>query len=471
MVESITKTLGTGSGIDTTALVNSLVEAQFAAKNAQLEQRQETLTTQLSTVSQLKSGISGFSTALSQLVSGGTLTTQATSSNTSIVRATSLNGAQITSLNADVEVRQLAAAQVAYANPVTDPAAAIGTGVLSLQFGTATVSGTTMTGFTAGASAAIDITIDETNNSLTGIRDAINAAKAGVTASIVSDSDGARLVLKGTSGAAQAFRLTATEDEAAPGLSALAIGVGSTGTKIGTAAADAIVAVDGVAVRRTTNSISDLIPGVRLDLVAASTGTTIKIGASQPTDNLRQAVNDVVTTYNELYTALREATDPISGPLRADPGARSMMQAMRELSLRQLIPADGNAPRTLAELGVATARDGSLSVNSAQLNRALTSYPEAVGRMFAAGTGGLSGALFAISTAATSRSTGLGASEQRYNRQQSDLTDQQAKATEQAEAARTRMTRQFASMDARVAAYKSTQNFLTQQIEAWNAQR
>jgi flagellar hook-associated protein 2 len=471
MVESITKTLGTGSGIDTTALVNSLIEAQFAAKNAQLEQRQETLTAQLSTVAQLKSGISGFSTALSQLVSGGTLTTQATSSNTNIVRATSLNGAQITTLNADVEVRQLAAAQVAYANPIADPTAAIGTGVLTLQFGTATVSGTSMTGFTAGAAAAVDITIDASNNSLTGIRDAINAAKAGVTASIVSDSDGARLVLTGTSGAAQAFTLGVTEDAAAPGLSALAIGVGSSGTSIGTAAADAIVAVDGVAVRRTSNSVADLIPGVRLDLVAASTGTAVKIGASPQTDNLRQAVNDVVNTYNELYAMLREATDPISGPLRADPGARSMMQAMRELTLRQLIPADGNAPRTLAELGVATARDGTLSVNSTQLNRALTNYPDAVGRMFAAGSGGLSGALFAISTAATNRTTGLGASEQRYTRLQSALTDQQAKAAEQAEAARTRMTRQFAGMDARVAAYKSTQNFLTQQIDAWNAQR
>lgn len=455
-MESITKTLGTGSGIDTTALVTALVDAQFAAKNASIEQRQETLTSQLSLIAQLKSGISGFSTALSQLVSGGTLTTQATSSNSGIVRATSLNGASITGLNNSVEVRQIASAQVAFSDPVADASAAVGEGVLSIQVGTG---------------AAVDITIDSSNASLTGIRNAINTAGAGITASIVSDSQGARLVLKGATGEASAFTMSVTEDPAVPGLSALAVNDGTTGMQFGTRAADAIVAVDGVAVRRTSNNITDLIPGVRLDLVSASTGTQVAIGASPQTDALRQAVNDVVTTYNDLYALLTEATDPIAGPLRADPGARSMMQELRNLTLRQLTPADGNAPRTLAELGVATGRDGTLSVNSATLNRVLTSYPETVGRMFAAGSGGLSGALFAISTAATSRSTGLGASEQRYTRLQSALADEQVRATEQAEAARTRMTRQFASMDARVAAYKSTQSFLTQQIDAWNAQR
>ncbi|MGK3853791.1 flagellar filament capping protein FliD, partial [Enterococcus faecium] len=80
----------------------------------------------------------------------------------------------------------------------------------------------------------------------------------------------------------QAFTLTATEDASAPGLAALNIGVGATGTTIGSAAQDAVVAVDGVPLKRSTNSISDLVPGVKLDLVSAKPGTIVSLGASTP---------------------------------------------------------------------------------------------------------------------------------------------------------------------------------------------
>ncbi|MFX8016042.1 hypothetical protein ABTK76_19245, partial [Acinetobacter baumannii] len=90
-----------------------------------------------------------------------------------------------------------------------------------------------ITGFTAGSTAAVNITIDSSNNSLQGIAKAINAANAGVTATVLTDSSGARLSLKGKTGEAQAFTLTATEDASAPGLAQLNVGVGATGTTIG----------------------------------------------------------------------------------------------------------------------------------------------------------------------------------------------------------------------------------------------
>ena len=94
-------------------------------------------------------------------------------------------------------------------------------------------------------------------------------------------------MLKGATGAAQAFTLTATEDPSAPGLAALNVGVGATGTTIGTAAQDAIVAFDGVAVKRSTNAFSDLISGVKLDLVSAQPGTMVTIGI-EPADRRAQ---------------------------------------------------------------------------------------------------------------------------------------------------------------------------------------
>lgn len=467
-IESIAKTLGSGSGIDITALVSGLVDAQFANKNATLTKKSDALKAQISAVSDLKSGITGFDSALKSLITTGTLVTSPTSANTSIVKASLLSGGDVTSLATSVEVRQLAAGQVASATAVPDKTAAIGTGKLTLTFGAATVADGAMTGFTAGAATPIDITIDSAHSSLTGIVSAINARNAGVTASILSDSDGARLVIKSSTGASQAFTLAATEDAGAEGLAALNIGVGATGTTIGTAAQDAVVAVDGVAVRRASNAILDLVPGVRLDLVSASVGTKVALGSAPPTAALTQAVNDVVDTYNALLAKLKAATSNVDGPLKNDGAAKTLLHSLQNLTTATLVSgAATGAPTTLAGLGVATNRDGTLKVNATQLGSVLSSFGSTVEAMFKNG-GGLSAELARIATVASSTTYGLGASEQGYTNAVSALSIDQEKAATDAETLRTRMTKQFAGMDAAVAAYKSTQTFLTNQVAAWN---
>ena len=468
-VESIAKTLGTGSGIDITSLVTSLVEAQFAAKTATLTRREETLTAQVSAAASLKNGITGFDTALKTLIATGSLAAQASSSNTGVVRATALSGANVTGLNTSIEVRQLASAQTASAAPIADKTAPIGTGKLTLTFGTATVIGDDMTGFVPGNGTPLDIDIVAGKSNLEGIRDAINAKNAGVTASILTDADGSRLVIKGGTGGSQAFTLTATEDAGAEGLAALDIGVGASGTSIGATAQDAIVAVDGIAVRRLSNSILDLVPGVKLDLVSASVGTRVSLGAQTSTTALNQAVTDVVDTYNELLASLKTATDPVAGPLRADPAAKAMLRSLGSLTTSKLTDGDASqVPTTLAAIGVATNRDGTLRVDTARLTKSLADHSGSVEAMFGAGKG-LSAALSSISLAASSTAYGLGASETRYTRAQTVLTDDKLKVTTSTEALRTRMTRQFAGMDAIVASYKSTQTFLENQIDAWTS--
>ena len=473
MVESIAVTLGAGSGIDTTALVTSLVDAQFSTKTTLLTTKGETLTTQLSAASKLKSAISGFSTALSTLTKSGTLSTGATSSNASVVTVTALAGAKLSGLSASVEVRSLATAQVS--NTVTPLAAGttLGTGTIQLAIGSYDDAGT----FTSNGTAIPPITIGTGEDTLSGIAAKINAAKAGVTASVISDSTGERLVMKGATGAAAAFTLSVTPDESADGtastLSSIEVGTGKEGTTAATTAGDARIALDGVEVRRATNSVSDLVPGVRLDLQSVAVGTKVTIGSTAPTEALRQAVNDVVDTYNELFAMVKEETNATTGSLKNDSAAREMLRALSKLTLTDLTGATDGTPKTLAELGVATARDGTLSVNATTLTAALTNNPEAVEKMFADGTGaskgGLNAALAAISSAVTSTTSGLGASEARYTKAQSTLATDMLKIETSAETMRTRLTQQYASMDARVAAYKATQAFLEQQVEAWNA--
>lgn len=465
-IESIAKTLGTGSGIDIGALVSTLVDAQYANKQQVLTQKSEALTAQISAASSLKNSISTFDSALRTLISTGTLATQPTSSHPGVVKATALPGASVAGLTGNLEVRALAAPQVANTVPVADKNAAIGAGTLRLTFGKAVVASGEMTGFTAGPATPVDIEIGSDSASLQGIANAINAKKAGVTASILTDTNGSRLVLKGATGEAQAFTLERTAGDAA--LDAVEVGIGATGSTIGSAAQDAIIAIDGVPVKRPGNTVSDLVVGVKLELVSASVGTQVSLGTSAPTAALGQAVNDVVETFNTLLAELKAMTDPVNGPLKSDSAARNALKSLKSLTTAILVTGGAAGdPTTLSSVGVATQRDGTLKVDPAQLATALANHGGAVEAMFKSGTG-LSEKLNAIAAAASNREFGLGASETRYTELRTDLAETKTKALAAAEATRTRMTRQFASMDSVVASYKATQNFLTNQVAAWN---
>lgn len=466
---SILNTLNAGSGIDTSSLVEQLVTAQFDYKNTTLSTKSDTIQTQISTVSSIKSAVTAFDSALKSLITGGTLQTQPTSSNTGIVNATAIAGSSVGSLASSVEVRQLASAQVASTGVIADASTSVGTGKLTLTFGNATVTDGAMTGFTAGSGTPIDITITSDNSSLQGVADAINGKNAGVTASVLTDSDGSRLVLKSATGAAQAFTLTATEDSSAPGLSALNVGVDASGTSITSAAQDAVVAVDGVAVKRSTNSISDLIPGVKLDLVSASPGTKVSLGTTAPTAALSQAVSDFVDAYNQLQSMLTTATDPTTGPLRSDTATKTLIRKLSQMTVTNMNPgAAAGQPTTLAALGVSTNKDGSLSLDTSKLASVLKTNGSAVEAMFKDGAG-VSQALSDIADEASNTTYGLGASAATYQAAATQVATDQQKASDDADTLRTRLTQQFSTMNTMVASYKSTQSFLTQQIDAWNS--
>lgn len=455
---SIVKTLGSGSGLDTPALVAGLVSASFAAKNQQLAARADALTAQISGVAKLKSGITAFDAALKTLVKGGSLATQPTSSATDVLTVSTTGGAAPTGLNARVTVGRLAAAQAATTNIAVSRTGAFREGILNV-----TIGGTTTPLTIGGGDATLD-----------GVAAKINAAGLGLTATIVNDGAGARLTIKGATGAANAFTIAGADtnpNAAGMTLADLAVGGGATGTTIGSTAVDAEVTVDGATFTRAGNSIADLLPGIRLDLRSLGGAT---LGTSAPTANISQAVSDFVSAFNELHATLATELDARTGELKGDPAAREMLRALGQLTTSSLAANGGGAPRTLADIGVKTGRDGSLSIDSATLTRALSRYPDAVEAMFADRVGatdaGLSAALSAVARRATDRASGFDAETTRFTQARSKVADQQTAISEAATKMNDRLTAQFATMDKRVAAYKSTQDFLTQQVKAWYAQ-
>lgn len=477
---SILTSLGAGSGVDTAGLVKSLVEAQFASKNKQLAKQESTLAAQISSVGRVQSGITGFAAGLKALVKGGSLVTQPTSSDASVLTASALPGAKLSGLSAQVEVTRLATAQIATtATPFASRTATIGTGTLTLTFGTATVANGAQTSFAAGSSLPLAIAVDTAHQTLDGIAKAINAAATGVTASIVTDADGsARLTLKGPTGAAQAFTLSGDT----PALAALNVGIGESATTIGVAAGNAQLKVDGIAVERASNTVTDLIEGVKLDLATAAVGKPVTLGTSTPTDGIRQAVTDFVETYNQLQAVLKAETNASDGALRSDYNASGLSRALRGLTLTNLVTdAAAGAPTTLSAIGVTTNRDGTLAVDAARLTAALAKTPDAVEALFADGTGptghGLAAALDAISTEAVEKKVvvggktetlGLTGSAALYARQKAKVQDAEDQVAKDTAVYSERLTRQYAASDARIAAYKASQTQLQNQIDQWN---
>ncbi|WP_375429222.1 flagellar filament capping protein FliD [uncultured Sphingomonas sp.] len=488
-IESIAKTLGAGSGIDVGALVTSLVEAQFAAKNADFTRREEKLTAQISGVSALKSAITNFDAALKALTKGGTLAPKPVSADPSAIQVSLLPDATVKNLSVAVAVTQLASAQASTTNRSYDAAVIFKEGTITIGF--------TKAGPDAAAQPK-DVTLTiAAGQTLQQVADQINGSgQVGgrVSAMLVKDGTGSRLVFKATEGAEKAFTVTATDrpDQAATVIPpspaytnngetldgfdvGASVTAGGTGAFTGVAARDAILTMDGAQYRRTSNTVADLIPGLKLELLKV-TAAPVGLSSSRPGGALSEAATNFVAAYNEMLSVIREQNDPFTGVLRNDSGAAVLQRSLGRLTTEALIDtAVAGAPRTLADLGIRTARDGTLSVDDARLTKMVADFPTAVEAMFAQATGpaskGLSAALSAITKRVTDKNdqnAPLNMSAATYTKQLASLSLAKEKASVQTTAFRERLTRQFATMDARTAAYKSTQTFLDNQIKAWN---
>lgn len=477
---AILTSLGTGSGVDTSTLVTSLVDAEFAGKTAALQSKYDAIGTQISGVATLKSTITSFATALKSLVTGGTLQTQPNSSNPIAVGVSNIPGEVITNLSSTMAVSQLADRQSAVsAAPFASSAAVVGTGTLTLTLGSATFNADGSMATFAGSGGDVNgdgvddkaITIDVADGKLSSIVAAINSKNAGVTASLVTDADGtAYLALKGATGAKQAFTLTSQTDAGSGDLSVLDVGPGATSTRFTSTAQDAKLTVDGVAVTRSSNAISDLVGGVKLQLNQVTTGP-VSLSGTRQNSALSSAVTDLVDTYNQVLGIVVEQTNGVSGVLKNDGAAKALLASLQKITTAALVSGNAGGPTTLAQIGVRTNRDGTLAVDSATLSAALAKHPDAVEGMFTAATGGktgLSALLTSLSDAATSTTSGLGASTVRYTKAQSDVAKEQTVLGTRRDAETTLLTQRFAAMNSKVAAYKSTQSYLTNQIAAWN---
>jgi flagellar hook-associated protein 2 len=308
---------------------------------------------------------------------------------------------------------------------------------------------------------------------LNDIAGAINGARAGVQAYVAQTTEGAKLVLKGSEGAANAFVIEAAETPGEEGLAALAWNPAASGTgRLLGSAGDASFKVDGLAMTSASNTVTDAIPGVTLKLSGTNTSAPTRVTFSDPATAIGTAMQDLTAAFNEVASALRTATDPKTGDLARDSGALALKRSFSMLAGKDIMPGAAlDAPRRLADLGLATQRDGSFAFDAKKLTAAMKADPQAVAAMFTNGLFGVYATVDALSRSASKVSDPgtLGGSIARYQAQKSQVSEDQSILSEKQEALRAQLIQRFAVSDSRIGASKATLSFIQNQIAAWNA--
>ncbi len=378
-----------GSNLDINSIVSQLMTVEQRPLQV-LATKEAGYQAKLSAYGSIKGAVSSFQSAMNALTSTDKFITSKTSvSDTKI--ATASASAAAPAGNYGIEVQALAQAQKLKSGNYGAMADAVGSGTLTIQFGS--YAGGV---FTAnGDKSAKTIEIKPADNSLGAVRDAINAANVGVTASIVNDGSGNRLVIGSKdTGLDNALRITVSDDDGnntdAGGLSALAFDASTGGTSHlseTVAAKNATIVIDGITVSKNSNTITDAIEGVTLNLVKEAIGEPITLSITRDNSGAKTAVDGFVKAYNDLYRTLSSlssynAETRQAAVLQGDSTVRTMQSRLRSMMSGTLDSAGGGLSR-MSDIGVSIQVDGTLKVDSAKLGKVLDNPAKDVATLFA----------------------------------------------------------------------------------------
>lgn len=467
---------GTGA-LDVSAIVTALMKIERAPVD-KLDAREKTQTAKISAYGTIKSLISTLQTAAAAL--GSSSGNKFSSFKTTVSDTTKLSASADSTAAAGVYTVDnvtLAQSQKLVAVGQTSKTAAIGDGTATtLTFDFGTISGGTLTSgiytgatFTSGGAGTHNVVIDGTNNTLEGIRDAINTGNFGVTASIVNDGSGTpyRLAISSnSSGLSNSIKITASGgDGTIDALLGYDPGVnGGQHLTQTVAAQNAVFDVNGITITKTSNSVTDAIPGVALTLSAETTSPVTVTVARDPAAVV-DAATAFVKAYNDLNSALKNGTKYKSGSsLEGDSTLRSLQLQLREIANSTVT---GGTTSHLFDAGITFTRDGVMQLDSSQLTSALTTNYSDIANLFNSTTG------FATqyeSLANTASNFG-GTLDTRITAFQDEITrigTERISLEARLKSIESRYRTQFSTLNVLLGSLNQTSNYLTQQQQSLN---
>lgn len=470
--------VGIGSGLDVASIITGLMKVERAPLT-DLTNAATTIQTTISSFGAVQSALAAFRDAASSLALPSTWNaTNGTSSDpTSVTLTTTSNAA---AGNYSIEVQSLAASQATVSSTFASSGALVGAGSLHFDIGSWSTGQTAFT--PKSGSTGVDVAVTATDT-LSTVADKVNAAGAGVTASVVNDSSGSRLVFSAaTTGLANTFRVTATDSDGdnadATGLSALAYDPagGTTATTVTQPAANASAKINGVVVNSDTNTLANVFNGITVTLGKVTTGGPVQVAVTQDNTSITKSVQNFVDTYNALSTLLSadlkyDAGSKVSGPLQGDSTARSLQN-----QLRGIVGSSSGASAafsTLSQVGIQSQKDGTLTLDGGKLTSALAN-PAEIKKLFTAvnidqpANAGFANQLrsfgdkvLGINGILSTRMSGLKTKLDNNQKNQDSLSDRLA-ATE------ARLKAQYSALDTKMAGISNLGTYVTQQITNWN---
>jgi len=443
---------GIGSGLDVNDIVTKLMEIERQPID-NLTTKKSFVNAQISAYGSLKSKVSDFQTAMSNLNSPEKFQVyQATSGSESVFTGSVSSGAVAGNYN--IEVVNLAERDKIATKAYTDSSTVVGEGTLNISIG----------------ADSFELTIDGTNNTLAGIRDAINNAtdNTGVSATIVTGDDGARLVLSSEeTGTDNALRISVTDSDGGntdeTGLSALAYNPEG-GVEFRAAissAQNALVRIDGFNVSSSTNTITGAVDGITIN--AASIGTTT-LSVTRDDEKILESVEAFATAFNALRT---EINNQRSGQLEADSTLLSLERQVFDV-LNAGSSIDGSSFSYLIEAGVSIDKNGVMGVDSDRINDIMNTDFESFTNLFASENGGFAAKLSNLANGWLETNGLIDSREDGLKTQVEGIDDQILRMEDRLISVEARIRAQFTALDTLVSSLNNTSSFLTQQLASLN---
>ena len=460
--------------INVQSLVSQLMavaKQPITALNTQISTEQ----TQLSDFGTISGIVSSLQTTITNL-NVSAVVNSASSSNTAAVTATAASNAVagIYSMN----VTALAQSQSLVSAGQASSSTAISNGTATtLTFDFGTTSGTT---FTSNGSGAKSITINSTNNTLSGIALAINTANIGVTATIVNDGSATApyhiVVTSNNTGASNSLKISTSGGDGTIN-SLMAYDPAAAKNMSQTVAAqNASFTLNGIAISSASNTVTNAVQGVSLNLGSVtSSPAVVTIGPN--TQGVTANITSFVNSYNALWTKLQAVSSygtastaggsPTgAGDLAGNSTVRMMMNQMQSVLDTATTPATGGSLSYLAQIGVALQTNGTLSIDSTTLSNALSNKFSDVSNLLTAATGvGTNMNTWANSVLAP----GNGLIPSATTAIKSTITDQQNKITQmtaQMTVLQAQYIQQYTNLNMLLTSMDSTSTYLAQQFSS-----
>jgi len=472
MASPILPGTGLGSGLDIGSIVTALVNADKSAKQTQITTQTTTTTAKISATGALKSALSAFSTSLTALGSKSTPAFSgfaATSGTPTSLTVTSDNTAVNGSYN--VTVNQLATgSKVATAAFSGGVSSAIPTGTLTIS----------QNGIDYPVTIASGATLQST-------RDAINTTlqAKGITANIVTDGNGSRLVVgsttTGTGSDISMSGIAGLEVNGTTKMDGTATGAGY----IGNPAQDALFNVDGLSMTSKSNTVSGAVGGISMTLLVANKDAPVVVTVGTNSDGLKTSIQSFVDAYNKVISTLTAYTTPsldaegnptVSNAMTGDSLPRNLIQSMRDQLTNVPGDAGGNQLAVLAQLGITTdQKTGTLTMDSTKFTAAMTTQGMSgqVQALFS-GTTSTNGLLARMDNAIKPYYQTGGILDQRtniLNNTAKDLSNQQSALDLRVSNLTTSLTAKYNAMDLLVGQMKATASSITSFFASLNAQK